>query len=65
MILETIKSYITNLPDKRFTQVFTDYIKEVQDNNLSIEVGRLTNTGTLNPRYVDSIISTDLQEVQT
>lgn len=37
-MLETIRKTIDELPDKSFEEVFNEYLMEVQDNSINLEV---------------------------
>lgn len=46
-MLETIKHLINISPDISFTEYYQQYVMEVQDRSLDVEVNRLKNTDIL------------------
>ena len=52
-MLESIKQLITNSPDISFTEYYQQYVMDVQDYNLGIEVKDLRNADILS---VDKLI---------
>ena len=46
-MLETIKSYIKDLPDKSFEEYYQQYIFDVQDQNIEAEINSIKTTDIL------------------
>lgn len=46
-MLETIKAYIKELPDEDFDEFYQNYIFEVQDQNIELEVSSIKTADIL------------------
>lgn len=46
-MLETIKTYIKELPDEDFDEFYQNYIFEVQDQNIELEVSSIKTADIL------------------
>ena len=61
-MLETIKQLINNNPDTSFTEYYQQYVTEVQDRSLDVEVNRLKNADILS---LDKLLSKLYKELLT
>ncbi len=64
-MLESVKDYIEQLPDKSFDVYFMEYIMKVQDENISSELHYLQRKNQLSPIMIDQLLHDTLKEMNT
>lgn len=62
-MLRIIREAIDSIPDVPFNQYYANYIAEVQDRNIELEIKSLIRTNVLDPLSLSSIIQNTYEKL--
>ena len=62
-MLRIIRKAIDSIPDVPFNQYYVNYIAEVQDRNIELEIKSLIRTNVLDPLSLSSIIQNTYEKL--
>ena len=63
-MLETVKSYIDNMPDTPFEKYFLRYVMEVQDSMIAEELSYMLKYNVVDVKLVDRAIANAVKELK-